>query len=569
MKHPARLSLAAALTAALTLGSAAVTPAHADDRTTLLVVGTSDVSDSKLMASVIEPGFEAAYPQYDLKYTGSATGAAIATAQTGSAAALIVHAMSLENQFVADGFSAEPYGRAIFWGDYILAGPKDDPAGVLNGASHDIVTAFEKIAAAGAQGNATFVSRGGNPGTTVQEHALWAEANSTAVTTCTVSASNGGGASPYTATGACPANIGAKDGDKDDAGFPSWYRATGVNQAANITAANACNFAGAPSDSCYVFTDRGTFQYQQSVGATGNLALVTRDNDAAARGGYPALVNTFHAYVINPNAPGFADIPAGNLKTDVTGATALLDWITSPAGQRAIGAYQGEDPSFLPSAAPQVKISTLPATVKAGTRVSLTGSLTNAVPGMPALAGVPVRLEGVPGIGPGIAKRRVATALTDRNGRFALSFVPSSTMLYNLVTDRITQTEDAALDPVFRDLLSPTSTAAGTVRVKSTTKLTKASAKKHKVTLKGVISPVAADTAGTVTIYATKVAKRSGKKLHSPRAVAKRTIRLARGAGRFSTTVRLASGTWKLRAVYTDGSAVIPSSSGAKKVRIR
>ena len=41
-------------------------------------------------------------------------------------------------------------------------------------SSENIVQAFQKIAAAGANDHANFVSRGGTPGTTVQEHAIWA-----------------------------------------------------------------------------------------------------------------------------------------------------------------------------------------------------------------------------------------------------------------------------------------------------------------------------------------------------------------------------------------------------------
>ena len=164
-------ALAGLTTIGPTIGAA---PAQAADPTPFVVVGTSDVYDSGLVQNVIEPEFEAAYPQYDLQYVSKGTGAAIAYAEAGTADALIVHAASLENQFVADGYSAEKYGRAIFWGDYVLLGPAADPAGVLTGAPHDIATAFEKIAAAGAAGTANFVSRGGTPGTTVQEHAIWA-----------------------------------------------------------------------------------------------------------------------------------------------------------------------------------------------------------------------------------------------------------------------------------------------------------------------------------------------------------------------------------------------------------
>jgi tungstate transport system substrate-binding protein len=237
-------------------------PAQAGHASTLTVVGTSDVFDANLVQSVLKPGFEAAHPQYKLNYVSKGTGAAIAFAEAGTASALLVHAASLENQFVAQGYSAEQYGRAIFWGDYVLIGPSSDPAGVLTNAPHDIVAAFQRVAAAGAAGTANFVSRGGTPGTTVREHAIWALTSG--VTTCTVSDANGAGTSPSTTTGACPSNT----------SFPSWYHATGLTQGPNIVNGDACNYSGG---SCYLFTDRGTFTYLQSTGAIGNnLKVLTR-----------------------------------------------------------------------------------------------------------------------------------------------------------------------------------------------------------------------------------------------------------------------------------------------------
>ena len=65
-----------------------------------------------------------------------------------------MHAASLENQFVANGFSHEQYGRALFTNDFVLAGPTSDPAGVSADGSHNIVQAFADIAAAGINGGA-------------------------------------------------------------------------------------------------------------------------------------------------------------------------------------------------------------------------------------------------------------------------------------------------------------------------------------------------------------------------------------------------------------------------------
>ena len=48
---------------------------------------------------------------------------------------MFTHAPTLESTFVANGFSDEPFGRAIFYSDYVILGPKNDPAGVLSGAA--------------------------------------------------------------------------------------------------------------------------------------------------------------------------------------------------------------------------------------------------------------------------------------------------------------------------------------------------------------------------------------------------------------------------------------------------
>src|ERR1700755_3217103 len=58
--------------------------ASADSASTLSIVGTSDVSDSGLIPNLIQPQFQAAFPQFTFKYTGSATGTAIQNAESGT-----------------------------------------------------------------------------------------------------------------------------------------------------------------------------------------------------------------------------------------------------------------------------------------------------------------------------------------------------------------------------------------------------------------------------------------------------------------------------------------------------
>ncbi|MDM4762870.1 substrate-binding domain-containing protein [Galbitalea sp. SE-J8] len=522
----------------------ALPAAQAADRTPLIVVGTSDVYDSNLVQDVIEPEFEAAYPQYDLQYVSKGTGAAIEFAQAGSADALLVHAASLENQFVAEGYSQEGYGRAIFWGDYVLLGPANDPAGVLTSAPHDIATAFERIAAAGEAGTANFVSRGGTPGTTVQEHAIWSLTSGQRL--CTMSDANGGGTSPSTTSGACPNTI----------SYPSWYHATGLTQAPNIVNADVCNYSGG---GCYVFTDRGTFNYLQSQNSIHTLGIVTRDNADSARGTSTALVNSFHAYAIS----------ASTRSVNTAGAVTFLNWITSAPAQSSIGAYLGAggDAPFIPSAAPIVTASAPPSSVVRGGAITVTGTLKNATPGTPALADKTVTLTGVSLSTPDAAPAVVASTRTDATGAYSIAYSPSKDLRYAIAVPSISQVENASLSPVFGDVLAAATTSLGTVIVttKSTATISSVKvSKKHSGLITVTLSPKAAAGDGVIALYG-RNSKTTTSGLHVIKTVAV-------GAGTKTVKIRYQLGaqkhawkrlTWKLQVKYSGPHSV--ASTSAKK----
>ncbi len=173
-------------------------------RQRLTVIGTSDVSDSGLIPNVIQPGFTKAYPQFTFKYIGTGTGNAIAQAESGAAGAsnLIVHAATLENQFVAGGYSyPRQFGNALWINDFVLAGPNSDPAGVWPPGTNDIAQAFAAVAAAGISGKATSSHAAARPARPWQEHGIWTLVSSSGLSPaglalCTVSAADGGGETP-------------------------------------------------------------------------------------------------------------------------------------------------------------------------------------------------------------------------------------------------------------------------------------------------------------------------------------------------------------------------------------
>ena len=103
----------------------------------------------------------------DVKVVAVGTGQAIDIARRGDADVLFVHDQAAEEKFVSEGGAARRY--PVMYNDFVLVGPRNDPAGVRG---HDITQALTKISAAAAP----FVSRGDRSGTHAAELRYWAQA---------------------------------------------------------------------------------------------------------------------------------------------------------------------------------------------------------------------------------------------------------------------------------------------------------------------------------------------------------------------------------------------------------
>jgi len=172
-----------------------------------------------------------------VKVLAQGTGQALDTARRGDADVVFVHAKSAEEKFLAEGFGVKRY--PVMYNDFILIGPKDDPAGVKG---KDILTALRTIKAKGAP----FVSRGDRSGTNIAELALW------------------------------------KDADIDmtkDKG--PWYKEIGQGMGAALNMASASN--------AYVLSDRGTWLAFRN---RGDLAIVVE--------GDKRLFNQYGVMLVNP-----------------------------------------------------------------------------------------------------------------------------------------------------------------------------------------------------------------------------------------------------------------------------
>ena len=158
--------------------SASPSPARPD----LLLATTTSTQDSGLL-DVLIPDFERK-TGYKVKSTAVGTGAALAIGARGDADVVLVHAPSLELDFMKQGNG----DRRLFvmHNDFIVVGPPSDPA-KLKGKP--VLDALKALAAA----QATFISRGDNSGTDVLEKSLWKQASITPAKPWYVEAATGMG----------------------------------------------------------------------------------------------------------------------------------------------------------------------------------------------------------------------------------------------------------------------------------------------------------------------------------------------------------------------------------------
>ena len=119
------------------------------------------------MLDVLIPLFEK-QTGYSVKTVSVGTGQALALAAKGDADVALVHAPSLEKQYVADGKLL--HRRLVMYNDFVIIGPKEDPAKIRTAKTAS--AALKAIE----QAKASFVSRGDNSGTHVLEKALWKSA---------------------------------------------------------------------------------------------------------------------------------------------------------------------------------------------------------------------------------------------------------------------------------------------------------------------------------------------------------------------------------------------------------
>ena len=230
--HMRRVALSAMAGCVLFLG---VHASHAQDKS-IVVSSTTSTQDSGLFGSIL-PMFKAK-TGIDVRVVAQGTGQALDTGRRGDADVVFVHARSLEEKFIAEGFGVKRFD--VMYNDFVLVGPKADPAKVKGGK--DILSALKAIHGKGA----AFVSRGDKSGTHAAELALWKAAN----------------LDPAVAK-------------------PGWYKEIGQGMGAALNTASSMNG--------YVLADRGTWL---SFKNRGELDIVVE--------GDKRLFNQYGVMLVNP-----------------------------------------------------------------------------------------------------------------------------------------------------------------------------------------------------------------------------------------------------------------------------
>lgn len=132
----------------------------------IILATTTSTVDSGLLDKLI-PVFQRKH-RVIVKTVAVGTGEALEMGKRGEADVLLVHAPEAETEFVEQGLGANR--RAVMHNDFVIVGPKEDPAGI--GGGKDAAAALKTIA----EKRAPWISRGDRSGTHKKEQALWKSA---------------------------------------------------------------------------------------------------------------------------------------------------------------------------------------------------------------------------------------------------------------------------------------------------------------------------------------------------------------------------------------------------------
>jgi len=195
---------------------------------------TTSTYETGLLEYILPP-FEKRY-NAKIHIISVGTGRAIKLGENGDVDIILVHARDAEEKFVNDGYGVNR--RGIMYNDFLIFGPKDDPAQVAG--LKNVKNVLRKISG----GKCAFVSRGDNSGTDKKEKWLWKKAGVDL--------------------------------------FGAWYLETGQGMAATLRVADEKN--------AYVMLDRATYLFNKNKIRLTKIAEGDKD-----------LLNYYDVIAVNPH----------------------------------------------------------------------------------------------------------------------------------------------------------------------------------------------------------------------------------------------------------------------------
>ena len=139
----------------------------AEGKGTLILATTTSTKNSGLLDEIL-PVFEEA-TGYSVDVVSVGSGEAMKMGENGEADVRLVHSPASEKAFVEAGHADEDGRKDVMYNDFILIGPKDDPAGIYAEAPNDAIKAFQMLS----DTESTFISRSDDSGTHKKELSIW------------------------------------------------------------------------------------------------------------------------------------------------------------------------------------------------------------------------------------------------------------------------------------------------------------------------------------------------------------------------------------------------------------
>jgi tungstate transport system substrate-binding protein len=227
------------LRSCLIVGAAAMLASGAQAQERFITVASTTSTEQSGLFSHLLPAFEKS-SGIKLRVVALGTGQALDLARRGDADVVFVHDKVAEEKFIAEGFGVKR--QEVMYNDFVLIGPKADPAKAAGANGNDILAGLRRIEAV----KASFVSRGDKSGTHAAELRYWKAAG---------------------------VDLDAKKGP--------WYRDTGSGMGPALNTAASMN--------AYILADRGTWLNFKN---RGDLGIVVE--------GDKALFNQYGVILVNP-----------------------------------------------------------------------------------------------------------------------------------------------------------------------------------------------------------------------------------------------------------------------------